>query len=72
MRLLIYGAGVIGSLYGMLFSKAVFDVSVFARWERLESLNSKGILYDEKNQLKKAEIKVISQLVPDDKYDFIF
>ena len=38
MRILIFGAGVIGSLYGALFAEAGYDVSVYARGRRLESL----------------------------------
>ena len=37
MRLLIYGAGVIGSLYAALFAEAGYDVSVYARGKRLEA-----------------------------------
>ena len=39
MRILIYGAGVIGGLYGALLAQAGFDVSVYARGRRLESLS---------------------------------
>ena len=31
MRILIFGAGVIGSLYGALFAEAGYDVAVYAR-----------------------------------------
>ena len=34
MRILIYGAGVIGSLYGALLAEAGYDVSVYARRRR--------------------------------------
>lgn len=72
MKLLIYGAGVIGSLYGVLFEKAGFDVSVYARGDRLNVLRSKGLLYLENNTVKKSKAKVISELKEEDKYDFIF
>lgn len=36
MKLLIYGAGVIGSLYAALFGEAGYDVTVYARGKRLE------------------------------------
>ncbi|MDO4778307.1 MAG: 2-dehydropantoate 2-reductase N-terminal domain-containing protein [Tissierellia bacterium] len=72
MRLLIYGAGVIGSLYGLLFKKAGFEVSIFDRGDRLDVLNSKGLLYYENNKLKKIEIKILHELKPDDSYDYIF
>ena len=45
MRILIFGAGVIGSLYGALFAEAGYDVSVYARGRRLESLSATAICW---------------------------
>ena len=45
MRILIYGAGVIGSLYAALFAEAGYDTSVYARGKRLEFLKKNGLLY---------------------------
>ena len=42
MRILIYGAGVIGSLYAALFAQAGFDTSIYARGKRLETLQPGG------------------------------
>ena len=72
MRLLIYGAGVIGSLYAVLLKKAGFDVSVYARGRRLAVLKSRGLLYYENNKLRQSKVKVLKELKRDDKYDFIF
>ena len=72
MRLLIYGAGVIGSLYAALFSQAGCDTSVYARGKRLKTLQTKGLLYREGGQIKKANISILSELRNDDQYDFIF
>lgn len=72
MRLLIYGAGVIGSLYGLIFEKAGFEVSICARGRRRDVLNSQGLLYYENNELRKTDIKTVSRLKRDDKYDYIF
>ena len=36
MRILIYGAGVIGSLYAVLFAETGYDKSIYARGKRLE------------------------------------
>ena len=44
MRLLIFGPGVIGSLYASLFAEAGFDTAVYARGARLETNNSKCIV----------------------------
>ena len=35
MRILIYGAGVIGSLYAALFAEAGYDTNIYARGKRL-------------------------------------
>ncbi len=86
MRLLIYGAGVIGSLYASLFSKAGYDTTVYARGKRLEVLREKGLLYQDgssKNQpksnrkkhsggIQRADVRVIDKLEDEDCYDFLF
>ena len=72
MRILIFGAGVIGSLYGALLAEAGHDVSVYARGLRLESLKRDGLQYKYKGKIKTASIKVLSTIEPDDRYDFIF
>ena len=72
MRLLIYGAGVIGSLYAALFANAGFDTSLYARGSRLEALQTKGLLYLKDEQVRKASVRILSKLEDDDRYDFIF
>ena len=72
MRILIYGAGVIGSLYAALFAQAGFDTSVYARGKRLETLQTRGLLYAENRQVRKANVSVLSKLEDSDHYDFIF
>ncbi len=72
MRILIYGAGVIGSLYAALISNAGMDVTVYARGSRLQSLQTKGLLYKENGRVHKADVIVKSSLDEKDRYDFIF
>lgn len=72
MRLLIYGAGVIGSLYAALFAEAGYDTSIYARGKRLEVLQTKGLQYLENSEVKKAKVFVLSELRDDDQYDFVF
>lgn len=72
MRILIYGAGVIGSLYGAYLSQSGCEVSVFARGRRLAELREKGLLYREGKERKKANVAVIDKLTPSDQYDYIF
>ena len=71
MRILIYGAGVIGSLYAVLFAEAGYDTSIYARGKRLEALRNNGLLYKKNQEVIKAEIKILGELANDDIYDFI-
>lgn len=57
MRILIYGAGVIGSLYAALLAKAGYDTSIYARGKRLEILKNNGLLYKKDQDLIKAKFK---------------
>lgn len=72
MRILIYGAGVIGCLYAALFSEAGYDTTIYARGKRLEALRKSGLLYEEMGTLRSADITVIDKLERNDQYDFIF
>ncbi len=72
MRLLIYGAGVIDCLYATLFSKAGYDVTLYARGKRLEAFKKNGLLYEINGKTYKAEVNIIDSLEENDKYDFIF
>lgn len=71
MKILIYGAGVIGSLYAALLSEAGNEVSVYARGRRLESLKEHGLHYRRKSKVRSAAVNVLQELDPGDKYDFI-
>ena len=72
MKLLIYGAGVIGGLYAAAFAEAGYDTTVYARGKRLETLKTRGLLYEKNGKQYKAKVKVIGTLQNDDAYDFIF
>jgi len=72
MRILVFGAGVIGSLYGALLAEAGYDVSVYARGRRLESLTRDGLLYKRKGRIRKAPVKVLYRLEAEDRYDLVF
>lgn len=69
-RILILGAGVIGSIYAARLANAGYDVTVLARSHRLAQIQQKGLLYFEKGKVCKAHIHVISELTPDDRYEF--
>lgn len=72
MKILIYGAGVIGSLYGALLAEAGNDVSVYARGRRLESLTEDGLRYKYRGRIRTAPVKVLAKTEPEDRFDFIF
>lgn len=72
MRVLIYGAGVIGSLYAALFSEAGVDTSVYARGARLETLRRSGLRYEKNGAVCTANVCVLDTLHLGDIYDFIF
>ncbi len=72
MRLLIYGAGVIGCWYAVLFSKAGYDTTIYARGKRLALFQKDGLRYEVKGKIHKADVKIIERLESADSYDFIF
>lgn len=73
-RILIYGAGVIGSTFGGLMAASGQDVTLLARNYRLRELNNNGLVLQKNGQKKaqKISIKIISELDEDDIYDFVF
>jgi 2-dehydropantoate 2-reductase len=71
-RLLVFGAGIIGSLYALRFIQSNMNVTVLARGNRLEELRRHGLRYEEKNSVKTIKINLIETLRDDDIYDFIF
>ena len=72
MKLLIYGAGVIGCLYATLFSEAGFDTTIYARGKRLENFTENGLLYVKNKEIVKAAVRITDKVDVDDLYDFIF
>lgn len=71
VRILIYGAGVIGSIYAVAFSQANYDVSIYARSKRLLTLEQKGLLYEKNDKINKANVSIINNLPDDEIFDFI-
>lgn len=73
-KILIFGAGVIGSTYGGLMAKSGHTVSLLARNKRLIELKEKGLLLQRLNEDKfeKISVKVISISEIEDYYDYVF
>lgn len=73
MKYLIYGAGVIGSIFASKLEKNGNDVTVLARGNRFTELTNQGvIIQDIKSKIRDvSNVKVIKELHPEDYYDYI-
>jgi len=73
MKILIYGAGVIGSIFAYKLKSGGNDVTVLARGKRLEQLRKYGIIIEDRIIKKQfqTDIKVIDKLGPEDYYDVV-
>ena len=73
MKILVYGAGVLGSLYAARLQKGGHDVSVLARGRRLEELREYGVVLREAGTEKRtaARVGVVERLAPEDAYDLV-
>lgn len=74
MRVLVLGAGVLGSYLAHSLIKAGNDVTMLARGKRYEQLNNDGLVIRHYFQRKTTidKIKSISELKEDDLYDLVF
>lgn len=74
MRVLLIGAGVLGSYLAHSLLKVGNDVTILARGERFHQLKDKGLVIKHYFQFKETneEVNVISELSTDDFYDLIF
>jgi 2-dehydropantoate 2-reductase len=71
MKLLVYGAGVIGSIFAARMHDAGNDVSLLARGERLASLREHGLLLAEGDSPTIRTIPLPVVDTPADSYDLI-
>src|SRR3984885_9354978 len=71
MKILIYGAGVQGSLYGARLFEAGHDVSLLARGLRLAALRAQGIILEDRISKRRTvtRVQIVDQLFPCDEYD---
>ncbi len=70
--ILVYGAGVIGCTYAVLFSKAGYNVSVYARGKRLAQLAESGLQYFEDRAVHTAPVHILDTVEPDETFDYVF
>jgi 2-dehydropantoate 2-reductase len=74
MRILVFGAGVLGSYLAHVLVRGGNDVTVLARGKRAEQLKKDGLVIRHYFQRKNTvdEVKVIHELQSDDFYDLVF
>ncbi|MGE5494912.1 MAG: ketopantoate reductase family protein [Burkholderiales bacterium] len=72
MKILIYGAGVIGSIFAGKLAASGHDVTVLARGNRAEEIRKNGItLFVPGKKEETLAVKVSDNLAADDLYDYI-
>lgn len=73
MDILVYGAGVIGSVYGARLQEAGHNVTLLARGQRVASLRTHGIQLEDAltGRRTTTPVAVVEHLAPDDRYDVV-
>jgi ketopantoate reductase/protein-S-isoprenylcysteine O-methyltransferase Ste14 len=73
MKILVYGAGPLGSLFATRLQEGGNDVSILARGQRLADLREHGIVLVDvmTKQQTVTRVNVVDALAPDDAYDLV-
>jgi ketopantoate reductase len=73
MRILVYGAGPLGSLFAGKLHEAGHDVSLLARGQRLADLREHGVVLvdTQTGQETVARPQIVERLDPEDAYDLV-
>ncbi len=73
MKILVYGAGSIGSLYAALLKRSGQDVTLLARGQRLAEVRARGIRLEdaETGALYDVQVDVTERLADDDAYELV-
>jgi 2-dehydropantoate 2-reductase len=73
MKILFYGAGVLGSLYAARLQEAGQEISILAREQRLADICKHGIVLEDGDtgQRTTTRVNVVDYLAPDDAYDLV-
>jgi 2-dehydropantoate 2-reductase len=71
MNILVYGAGVLGSLYAARLQEAGQHVSLLARGQREQDIRQHGIVLADvlTGQVTTTQVNVVEELEPGDRYD---
>jgi len=73
MRVLVFGAGPLGSLMAARLHEAGQDVTLLARGQRLDDLKNHGVVLqdEESGEQEVAHVPVVEAFGPDDHYDLV-
>ncbi|WP_321478109.1 2-dehydropantoate 2-reductase N-terminal domain-containing protein [uncultured Paludibaculum sp.] len=73
-RVLVYGAGVVGTLFASRLKRAGQDVTVLARGRRLTDIREHGLVLENQSTDERTVtlVTAIDHLAPDSTYDLIF
>jgi 2-dehydropantoate 2-reductase len=73
MKILVYGAGVLGSIFAARLHKGGHNVSLLARGQRLSDLREHGLVLvdDLKGECQVYHVKLVEGLATDDAYDLV-
>jgi ketopantoate reductase len=72
-KMLVYGAGPLGSLFAARLQEGGNDVSLLARGQKLANLREHGIVLHDVNtdQQTITHVTIVEELAPDDAYDLV-
>lgn len=71
MKILVFGAGVIGSVYGGRLALAGHDVTLLARGRRLAVLREQGLWLAHRGRRQQVAVGVTERLAAGDAYDWV-
>ncbi|HCM89201.1 ketopantoate reductase family protein [Leuconostoc citreum] len=71
-KILIFGAGVIGSLLAIQFAKKGHEVYLYARRSRLKELSEKGLVYENNGQNYRENVHILNSIHAHQIFDYIF
>jgi len=73
MKILVYGAGVLGSLYAARFYQCGYDVTLLARGKRYDEINAQGVILEGalSGERTISRVPVCQALEADDRYELI-
>src|SRR5919199_1129872 len=73
MHILVYGAGVLGSLYAARLHEAGHTITILARGQRLVDIRTHGLVLEDATTGRRTttHVATVEQLAPEDAYDWV-